>query len=179
MLVQMNSRVKTTTGALAGAVVLASGAYGLGTQNDDGSAAAGTAAQERAEAGPRTGAIAKRLGVEAAKLRSALGELRSEREGSRGDRRKNFAAELAGELDIETAKVQAALERLQEKHQDEFEARHQAFTAALAKKLDIPVKRVREVLSDGPRQGRHGGRLGGDGPGGRQHGPQAGAPPLQ
>jgi len=149
--------------ALTGAVALASGAYALGAQADDGSAvAAGTPKSTFAHHGPgRAGGpfgfdgLADRLGVSEAKLRTAL-------EGIRGSLprperlRDEFAKDLATELDTTEAKVKAALERIRAKHEAQMEDRHDALAEELAKRLNLDVSKVKDALEPprGFRPGR-------------------------
>ena len=155
----MNPRAKTLAGALSGAVLLSSGAYALGTQVDDGSASAGNTAAARAHHGFGEDRLAKRLGVDADALESALEEIRKEG-GAAGDPRERFAADLAQELGVTKGKVEAALERLRKKQTADFEARHQAFEKALADKLGISVERVRKAFPAPPAGGPHRGGFG-------------------
>src|SRR4051812_1910762 len=112
----MTPRTKKTAVALSGALVLASGAYALGSQAGDGAALAGSTTASSAQQsgrhfGPGPGRpggrgreltdLAGRLGVSEAKLRAA----RDDREGA-------VAKALAGALGLSTDKVQAALEKL-------------------------------------------------------------------
>jgi hypothetical protein len=116
MLRSMTPRTKKTAAALSGALVLASGAYALGTQTGDGTALAGATPSSQAGAppgrhgGPRDlSGIAGRLGVTEAKLRAALEDLSPDR-GAKDEVRKDVLAKaLAGELGLDEAKVAAAL----------------------------------------------------------------------
>ena len=93
MLRAMTPRTKKTAAALSGALVLASGAYALGTQTGDGTAlAGGTPTGSKAGAppgrpgGPRDlSGIAAQLGVTEAKLRAALEDLRPDRGGAKDE----------------------------------------------------------------------------------------------
>jgi biotin operon repressor len=129
---------KTTLGvALAGAVVLAGGAYALGAQKDDGTALAGGKARGAGYGygwGPGPGGpgggpggpggpglrrgfmqqgfedLASKLGVSEAKLREALRNIRPDRgdfEAKRAERVKDLAAALG----IPESKVEAAIEK--------------------------------------------------------------------
>src|SRR4029078_8377230 len=85
MLHAMTPRSQKTAAALSGALVLASGAYALGTQTSDGTALAGgkTTSQTGAPGPGHPGGpglrdlsdIASKLGVTEAKLRAALEDL--------------------------------------------------------------------------------------------------------
>src|SRR4051794_41259354 len=86
----MNSRAKTTAAALAGAAVLATGAYAIGSQEGGGGADAATAGARGfgpygpppgagfrgGPGGPRLPALAQKLGVSEEKLRAALQDVR-------------------------------------------------------------------------------------------------------
>jgi hypothetical protein len=142
----MTRRKQTTALALAGAVALASGAYALGTQADDGSAAAGNdrAAGYGHGFGPgrpglRPGldSLADRLGVEEADLRDAFEDIATER-------RDDFAQRLADALNIDRAKVEQALEDLRPERPRMRPP--EAFAAALAKELGISTAKVRAAL---------------------------------
>jgi DNA-directed RNA polymerase specialized sigma subunit len=168
---------QTTALALAGAVALASGAYALGTQVDDGNAAAAKAAATPTPnagpggepfghgprgfrgggprgfgggpGGPFLDGLADRLGVSEDKLRAALEDLRT-------DAKDRFATELAAALGIDKAKVTAALDKA--KPDRPHIRRHRApraFARALAKELGISTAKVRAALAD--RRGRPGG----------------------
>lgn len=156
---------QTTALALAGAIALASGAYALGTQADDGSAAAAKAAATptatpggvpfghgpRGLGGPgrpgpgfagRPGfdGLAGKLGVSEAKLRTALEEIAKAH-------RDDFATELANALGIDRAKVEAAFDKLRPKRPDRPHVRRPgALAAALAKELGISTAKVRAAL---------------------------------
>ena len=115
----MTSPNKKQTAALVltGAVALASGAYALGSQSDGSAVAAGE--DERPafvhHGGPGFGLdrLADRLGVDEAKLRDALEDVRGDLPARR-ELRADFAKELADELGTTQAKVEAALERIRE-----------------------------------------------------------------
>ena len=168
----MRSTPTKLAAVLAGSVALASAAYGVGTQVDDGSAtaASGASADGRADRGERFGGLARRLGVSEAKLRAALTDLR----GDLAERRRaDFAAELAKELDKETSEVRAALRRIRAAHEKEHAARRDEFAKKLADKLGISEAKVKAALPQGG-PGRH--RRGG--PGGPHGGPRGfGGPP--
>jgi hypothetical protein len=153
----MTPRTKKTAAALSGALVLASGAYALGSQAGDGAALAGstTASSSQQPARPfgrgphrdDLSGLAGRLGVSQAKLRAALADLRP---GRRDDREGVVARALAGELGLSTVKVQAALEQLHGqrklKRDDRRADGRDAFAQALATKLGVSVAKVRAGL---------------------------------
>jgi len=154
----MTKGKRTTAFALAGAVALASGAYALGTQADDGSAAAAkTSGANAAPAfaggpgrpgfghgfrggpgGPAFDSLADRLGVSEDKLRTALEDLATEH-------RTDFAQRLADALKIDRAKVEAAFAKLRPARPDHPRA-PQALAAALAKELGLSTAKVRAAL---------------------------------
>jgi len=165
----MTPRTKKTAAALSGALVLASGAYALGSQAGDGSALAGGASTSNraggygAGFGPGPGKarhlsdLAAKLGVTEAKLRAALQDLRPER---RDERRDELAAALAKELGISTDKVEAALdkrpaERKLKRHR-RFGEMRDAFADQLAGKLGVDEAKVRAALDDVRPDGRGG-----------------------
>ena len=118
MLRTMTPRSKKTAAALSGALVLASGAYALGSQAGDGAALAGdktsSSGHQAGPYGPGPGhrggpgrdlsRIAARLGVTEAKLRAALEDLRPDR-GAMDEHRAALAKALATELGLSADKV--------------------------------------------------------------------------
>jgi hypothetical protein len=165
----MTPRTKNTAAAVTGALVLASGAYALGTQTGDGTALAGgkpTPAKAGAPGpghpfgGPRDlSGIAAQLGVTEAKLRAALEDLRPDRRAGKDEHQDALAKALAKELGLDEAKVTAALEKLhgnrkvvrRERRGD----RLQRFDEALAAKLGIDAAKVRSAFDSlKPRPGR-------------------------
>ncbi len=171
MLPAMTPRSKKTAAALSGALVLASGAYALGSQAGDGSALAGskTPSPQAAPPGPgRHGgprdlsAVAGRLGVTEDKLRAALQDLRPDRKAAKDDRRDELAKALAGELGLTTDKVQAALEKFKGERKAGGRERRgdrlHRFDTALATRLGVDPAKVRAAF-DSLRPG--GGRRGG------------------
>ena len=164
----MTPRTKKTAAALSGALVLASGAYALGTQTSDGTALAGGTPTSQTGApgpghpggpGPRDlSDIAAKLGVTEAKLRAALEDLRPDR-GGKGELRKDALAKaLATELGLDEAKVTAAIEKFRgdrkvvrrERRGD----RIQRFDDALAGKLGVDKAKVRAAF-DALRPGKN------------------------
>ena len=163
---------QTTALALAGAVALASGAYALGTQADDGNAAAAkvppaspaarattasAAAQAAAGQASATGSAAARAGrcSRASRIASACppSKLRAALEDLRTDAHDQFAAELATALGIDKAKVTAALEKAKPERPRMRAPR--AFARTLAKELGISTAKVRAALAE--RRNRRGG----------------------
>ena len=160
----MTPRTKKTAVALSGALVLASGAYALGSQTGDGTALAGDSPTSSPRSagphgpGPRDlSGIAAQLGVTEAKLRAALVDLRPDRRAAKDERRAALAKPLAAELGLDDAKVEAALEKFRgdrkvvrrERRGD----RVQRFDEALAAKLGVDAAKVRsafDALRPGP-----------------------------
>jgi hypothetical protein len=156
----MTTRKVTTTVALTGALAIASGgAYALGTQADDGSAAAAAGTQSgRTVSGHPPGPpgergfgldrLATRLGVDQAKLRTALESLRQDMapHGPRGERDGQFAKDLAAELGTTQAKVEAALKKVRVKYEKQEQAQRDAFAEKLAAKLGLDASKVKKAL---------------------------------
>jgi transcriptional regulator with XRE-family HTH domain len=146
---------RTTALALAGAVALASGAYALGSQVGDGSAAAANAATGPGY-GPPPGAgpgwrgggpgerlndLADRLGVSEDALRTALNDLAK-------DHRDDIAQKLADALGIDVAKVQSAFDNLrpQRDARPPHDERRDDFAKALATQLNLGEAKVKAAL---------------------------------
>ena len=137
---------QTTALALAGAFALASGAYALGTQADDGNAAAAKSpnaapafaggpgrpgfGHHGGPGGPAFDSLADRLGVSEAKLRTALEDIAKEH-------RTDFAQTLADALSIDRAKVRAALQ----KHRN-----HPTSPEQLAKELGVSEEKLHDAF---------------------------------
>ena len=171
MLQAMTPRSKKTAAALSGAVVLASGAYALGTQAGDGAALAGLnnspTARHVGPFGPGAGhpgrdlsGIADRLGVTEDKLRAALEDLRPDR-GAKDEHRAALAKALAAELGLSADKITAALDKVRpdrkvirrERRGDRLER----FDVALARKLGVDAAKVRSAFDELKAGGRRGG----------------------
>src|SRR3954447_5113760 len=147
----MNSRAKTTAAALAGAAVLATGAYAIGSQEGGGGADAATAGARGGPYGPPPGAgfrggpggpglsaLAQKLGVSEEKLRAALQDVRPQgppRPGRFG----NPLSDLAGALGVSESKLRAAFLEVQKQRQAEFPKQ-------LADALGVDVSKVRAAL---------------------------------
>lgn len=175
----MTPRTKKTAAALSGALVLASGAYALGSQAGDGSALAGSTNGARQTAGygygagpgrvghfrggPREGLAdaAKQLGVSEDKLLAALKKLRDEKRGKLDDLRDAFAKSLATELGIPEAKVESALDKRGDERKGKRNLRRDgrrgdmrsAFADDLAKQLGIDAAKVRSALDEVHKSG--------------------------
>ena len=154
----MTKGKRTTAFALAGAVALASGAYALGAQADNGSAEAAKSGEPArfghgfgpGRPGMRPGfdGLADRLGVDEADLRAALEDIA-------GDRKDDFAQRLAGALGIDAAKVEQALENVRPDRPPRPRAhRPEALAAALAKELGLSTEKVRAAIEK--RRGHQG-----------------------
>lgn len=155
----MNATPKKLTAVIAGSAVLASAAYGVGTQVGGGNATAANSSGSSSSTADRPGpgrpdlsGLADQLGVSEAKLRAALQDLRADRP-ARGKRGGDIAAALAKELDVSEAKVQGILDDLRPSGgRRPGKAR---FARALAKELGISTAKVRSALADskGDRRG--------------------------
>jgi biotin operon repressor len=160
----MTPRTKKTAAAVSGALILASGAYALGSQAGDGSALAGTTPSSSTtnQAGPygpgpgRRGDpgrdltdLAGRLGVSEAKLRTALDDLRPDR-NAKDDHHAALAKALGDALGLSAAKVTAALEKLHGPDKQHGSDRRgdprDGFEAALATKLGVDPAKVRSAF---------------------------------
>src|SRR5215212_7495419 len=116
----MTPRTKKTAAALSGALVLASGAYALGSQNANAARQGGYGfgygpgpGKHGFRGGPRQDLAdaAKKLGVSQDKLLAALKNLRDDRKGKADDLRDAFAKALAKQLGIPESKVESALDK--------------------------------------------------------------------
>jgi hypothetical protein len=115
----MRTPRRSTALILTGAVVLASGAYAIGTQAGGGSADArdGDSDARRFTFGPgeRFADLADALGVDQDELRNALEDFGRQH---MSERRDAFAAALAGALGKSTDEVQRALDSAPKRRQD-------------------------------------------------------------
>jgi hypothetical protein len=107
----MSTPKAATAAALAGAVALASAAYGIGTQTGDGTAEAARDGNARAEPTffMRFDGLAEELGVDADELEEAMMDFH---EQERGEIRDAFATALAEALGKPVDEVKAALEEV-------------------------------------------------------------------
>ena len=169
----MTPRTKKTAAALSGALVLASGAYALGSQTGDGQALAGQNANATRQGGygfgygPGPGKhgfrggprqeladAAKKLGVSQDKLLAALKKLRADNKGKADDLRDAFAKALAKQLGISESKVETALDKRGGDRQGGRKLRRDghrgdmrdAFAKQLAAKLGIDAAKIRSAL---------------------------------
>jgi hypothetical protein len=174
----MRNRKSITAALVAGAALLASGAYAIGNQQGgSGSAAAANRAadpgpgpygrpgpyggppgghERHGPFGPDLSALAGKLGVSESKLRAALAAVRPDR-ADHGDRgpdhgadRQQFAQDLADALGIDKSKVTAALATLRSKEEARHKQMRDAFVAALAKRLGLPESKVSAALDSLP-----------------------------
>ena len=169
----MTPRTKKTAAALSGALVLASGAYALGSQTGDGQALAGQNAKAARQGGfgygPGPGKhgfrgprqeladAAKQLGVSQDKLLAALKQLRDDNKGKVDDLRDAFEKALAKQLGIPESKVESALGKRgpdrklrRDGHRGDMRAE---FAKQLAAKLGIDAAKVRSALDGVHRAG--------------------------
>jgi hypothetical protein len=123
----ISSKTKTASAAVAGAVVLAFGAYTVGSQAGDGSA---TAAQETTDTTP---SALDRPGKEDRVIRREF----------RRHRQEMFSG-VAKKLGVERADLRKALRDVQEQQRREF-------TKLLADKLGVDESKVKEALPERPR----------------------------
>ena len=150
----MTRRIITTAAVAAAGGAVAFGAYGIGSQAADGDATAASGASRSAAPTARTvhfrehpglASFADELGVSESKLRTALRELHSERDGE--DRHAEMAGALADALGKPADDVARALEEI-------HGARHEAFAAALAKDLGVDAAKVASALDENKPDGR-------------------------
>jgi hypothetical protein len=152
----MRTPKATTAAVLAGAVALASAAYGIGTQTDDGTA---SAARDESRPGDRFerfhpggpgigfgfGGLADELGVDAEELRNALEDFHEQKAG---DARDAFAGALAEELGKPVDEVQAALDEVRPGDGMRPGCAPHASLRRLAAELDVSRAELREALRD-------------------------------
>ena len=146
----MRSPKKTTAVVLAGAVGLASAAYGVGSATGGGSAVAENSSgqSDRAPGGLRDRLpgdpgqaldnFADALGVDAEELQDALRDFHDEH---RADHREAFASALAKALGKSADEVQAAFDGLGEKREERFAGR-------LADELGVDADKVASALDE-------------------------------
>ena len=145
----MRSSKAAIAAVLAGAVALASAAYGIGTQTGGGTATARGEDSAR-DHGPRGvfffgGDLADELGVDAGELRDALEDFHQEREGERRD---DFAAALANALDKPVEDVEAALEDARPGDRRRGPCGPGVSLRGLASALDVTQAELRKALQE-------------------------------
>jgi hypothetical protein len=131
---------------LAGAVALASAAYGIGTQAGDGTA---SAARDGDGQGARVlfrfDGLADELGVDAGELRQALEDFHEQK----GDERRDaFAAALAEALDKPVADVRTALEEVRPGRDMRPGCAPHVSLRGLAAELDVSRSELRAALRE-------------------------------
>jgi hypothetical protein len=140
----MNIPKKATALVLAGAVGLASAAYGIGSAVGGGSATAGSngSTAPSAERGfrlnppPAFDDLAEKLGVDADELAEAMRDFHDE---AQGERRDDLSKALADALGISIDKVNAAFDEVRDGHKSRF-------TAQLANELGLKAADVEAAL---------------------------------
>jgi hypothetical protein len=144
---RMRSSKKAATAAvLAGAVALASAAYGIGTQTGDGTAEAAREGQPRAERlFMSVDDLAKELGVEADELEDAM---RDFHEQERGEVRDAFASALAEALGKPADEVRAALDEVRPGEGMRPGCAPHVSLRRLAAELDVTRGELREALRE-------------------------------
>jgi hypothetical protein len=146
----MRSPKTATVVVLAGAVALASAAYGIGTQTGDGTA---TAARDdaRQSDGPRFSigdpfdGLADELGVDEGELRDAMADY-FDRE--HGERRDAFATALAEALDKPVDEVRSALDEVRPGDGDRRGCGPFVSLRRLAAALDVTRAELRKALRE-------------------------------
>jgi hypothetical protein len=142
----------TVVAALAGAVALASAAYGIGTQTGDGTA---SARDDPRRSGDEPGRfelrvfsfddLAEELGVDAEELQDALADFHEQREGERSDA---FAAALAEALDKPVGEVEAALDEIRPRDGMRGPCGPHVSLRRLASALDVSRAELRKALRE-------------------------------
>jgi hypothetical protein len=144
----MSSSKKAATAAvLAGAVALASAAYGIGTQTGDGTAEA--ARDGQAQDGPRLmlrfDGLADELGVDADALEDAMRDFHQQEDG---DVRDAFATALAEALGKPVDEVRAALDEVGPGEGRRPGCAPHVSLRRLAAELDVTRGELREALGE-------------------------------
>jgi transcriptional regulator with XRE-family HTH domain len=148
----MRTPHKATALVLAGAVGLASAAYGIGTQTSDGTATAGsergTAARDFDHpAPPGFNDLADKLGVNADKLAQALRDFHEQNES---EQRTELSKALADALGISVDKVNEAFAQIEDAHKSRFAARLATALGLEAAKVKAALDKVATDKPDGP-----------------------------
>ena len=143
----MKTPKAVTAAALAGAVALASAAYGIGTQTGDGTAEA--ARDGNAQAEPmqflRFDGLAEELGVDADELREAMMDFH---EQERGEIRDAFATALAEALGKPVDEVKAALDEVGPGEARRPGCAPHVSLRGLAAELDVTRGELRQALRE-------------------------------
>lgn len=143
----MKNNKAATAAVLAGAVALASAAYGIGTQSGDGTAEAARDGQ----AGPepqlfmRFDGLADELGVDADELEDAMRDFKQQQQGEIRD---SFASALAEALDKPVDEVQAALDEVGPSEGKRPGCAPHVSLRRLAAELDVTRGELREALGE-------------------------------
>lgn len=155
-MVVISAQTKKASAAFVGAVVLASGAYAVGSTSGDGSATANQTGQADPYGMPGKG-------------QRPNGPMRRE---FRRDHSEMFAG-LAKELGVKEADLRKALTAIRKEQRDDFAEK-------LADKLGLSAAKVKKALPDRPKALKGGRGFGGPPPGGRggPGGPPGGPPPA-
>jgi hypothetical protein len=140
----MNIPKKATALVLAGAVGLASAAYGIGSAVGGGSATAGSngstapSAEQsfRVDPPPAFDDLAEKLGVDADELAEAMRDFHDQ---AHGERRDDLSKALADALGISVDKVNAAFDEIKDGHKNRF-------AAQLANELGVEAADVEAAL---------------------------------
>jgi hypothetical protein len=143
----MRNKKAATAAVLAGAVALASAAYGIGTQSGDGTAEAARDAQGRVEPKlfMRFDGLADELGVDADELEEAM---RDFHEQEMGQVRDSFASALAEALDKPVDEVRAALDEIGPGESKRPGCAPHVSLRRLAAELDVTRGELREALRE-------------------------------
>jgi hypothetical protein len=143
----MRSSKAATAAVLAGAVALASAAYGVGTQTGDGTAEA--ARDGRSDPEPRLfmrfDGLADELGVDADELREAMMDFH---EQEKGEVRDAFASALAEALGKPADEVRAALDEVRPGHGMRPGCAPHVSLRRLATELDVTRAELRKALRE-------------------------------
>ena len=147
------SRFRKTTAVAASVALVASGGLGAAQAATSSKDRAASPSQQRpGKRGPSTAeldAIASKLGITTAQLRSAMQATRPAKPtGERPGRPDQtvLVKTLADELGVEQSAVKAALDKVEAVHRAEHEQRHTAMYTALAEKLGLEVAAVKAAF---------------------------------
>jgi len=143
VMVVISAQTKKASAAFVGAVVLASGAYAVGSTSGDGSATANQAGQQ-GPAGAPPGPYGMQGNGPPAQMRRQF----------RHDRLEIFSG-LAKELGVKEADLKKAMREIRKEQRDDFAKK-------LADKLGVSEAKVKKALPDRPKivrrfKGPHGG----------------------